>query len=131
MGTWEGSNKIQVIENENKTKKKEKMGPTRQTVQCRRRRAEGQITPRTFDKTSRNLITLYLPKILHSAYKCVQTWIYANWDENDPQKKHRLTKIPVPSMKHFLSISFSVYFKWFLNNTHYCCCPWVHFRSLR
>lgn len=31
------------------------------------------INPRTFDKTSRNLTTLYLPKILHSTCKCVQT----------------------------------------------------------
>lgn len=34
--------------------------------QHRGRRKRGQITPRLFEKASRNYISLYLPKIIHA-----------------------------------------------------------------
>lgn len=35
------------------------------------RMEEGQITPRMFDKDSRNHIVLYLPEIIHGVCMCV------------------------------------------------------------
>lgn len=42
-------------------------------VNVKERKEEGQRTPRSFDKTSRNLIILYLSENIHYTYKCMHT----------------------------------------------------------